>query len=86
MSNQPEQCPRHPFVMQAMESNMEWVKSALETQAGSLEKIHTILSGNGKLGLVSRVQILWHTYVSVVGILGTIAGSLATIIGFKMFG
>lgn len=44
------------------------------------------LHGNGKMGLVTMVTILWHTYVWLIAALSAGGGSLATYILMRMTG
>lgn len=52
-----------------IENDMTWVRE----QMGSL--CETVM-GNGRLGLAAKVQILWHSRVALVGIIGAVAGTL----------
>jgi len=51
---------------------------ALETHVELLietnQKLTKILLGNGSRGLVGRVDIIWHSYVWIIGLFCTAAG------------
>jgi hypothetical protein len=47
----------------------------VRTQIG---EIHKLLNGNGKIGLVGMVMILWRGHSWVVGLCGVVLGMLAS--------
>lgn len=44
--------------------------------AKKVDQMHQILTGNGKLGLVAKVQIMWNAHVWVVGLVGVALGAV----------
>lgn len=54
----------------------------IEKLEHSVSEILKILNGEsgGTMGLVTRMQIVWHSYVWLVGIVGAGLGSIVTII------
>lgn len=41
-----------------------------------LEDIYKLLNGNGKLGIVGMVLVLWRSYVWVASLCGVVVGAL----------
>lgn len=64
----------------ALKQDIEWIKKRLQAGDCFLEKLDKIMSGNGTLGLVAKVNILWYAYAWVAGIAGTAVGAAVTLI------
>jgi len=70
----------------AMERDVQWIKKRLEAGDALLAKLEKIMDGNGKLGLVAKVGILWHLQLWMIGLVGTAVGSTVTAVIFKIAG
>lgn len=44
------------------------------TDTDRLERLETVLYGNGKLGVHARVMILWYSWFCLFGGVGTVLG------------
>lgn len=68
----------------AMRQDIEWIKERLQRGDCFLEKLDKIMSGNGTLGMVAKVNILWCAYAWVTGIAGTAVGAAVTLAVTKL--
>ncbi len=68
----------------AIEESLSWIKKCLEEGHVTHSKIRGVLDGNGKLGLVAKVGILWYGHAAVVGIAASAVGSVVTMIAMKL--
>lgn len=53
-----------------LEATMPTIKNH-ELKIGAIEYL---LHGNGKLGFAGKLEIVWRSYVGLIGIVGVIAG------------
>ena len=59
----------------SIETDLKWIKGRLEAEDSLLERLTAILDGNGKLGMVTKVAVLWYGQVWLVGVVGTLLGA-----------
>lgn len=58
-----------------IETDLKWIKGRLEAENSLLDRMAAILDGNGKLGIVTKVTVLWYGQVWLVGALGALLGA-----------
>lgn len=46
----------------------------------------TLHGSEGNLGLTMKVEVIWRTYVWLVGLVGAMAGSAATALAYQLAG
>jgi len=50
------------------------VENRLENQSARVADLESILHGNGRMGMKTRVLIMWHSYTWLWGVCGLVAG------------
>lgn len=61
-----------------LKSDIQWIRHRLEQGDEAMNRMVHILDGNGSLGLVGKVAILWHGHGWVIGLVGVVVGALLT--------
>ena len=54
------------------------LKDQIEKLQHRLDEIYVLLNGNGKLGLVGMVLIMWRAQAWIVGLCGVVVGAVLT--------
>lgn len=55
------------------------VDNRLKNIEGDIDSIMSILHGqSGNMGVITKMQIVWHSYVWLVGLVGVSVGSFVT--------
>ena len=63
--------------------NEESMQQSIDALTKAIEKLDTILMGNGKLGLISKVEMMWR---SGLWLLMVAVGALGTFVGYNLNG
>ena len=53
---------------------LEATVSTVKQHELKLGKIESLLNGNGRLGIVGKLEVVWRSYVGLIGVAGMIAG------------
>lgn len=74
------QCVEHMNQIRDMANDLQYLRQRIDSQTSSIDSIKNTLRGNGQLGIVAKVSILWNVHIWGVGLIGVALGSLITVL------
>lgn len=54
------------------------LKKQIENVQHRVDEIHRLLNGNGKLGIVGMVLVMWRAQAWIIGLCGVVVGAVLT--------